>query len=114
MVLNKLIVYTLVGKKHFEKYQITPTEIHSMDTMCNFALNVEDKWCLEFYNNITDDSGQFKEEYNKSYLYSQLDKHFESELKYLIPEVKMILYQNVLRIISNGQEMKVSFITGIK
>ena len=77
----KLIVYTLVGKKHFEKYQITPTEIHSMDTMCNFALNVEDKWCLEFYNNITDNSGQFKEGYNKSYLYSQLDKHFESELK---------------------------------
>ena len=76
----KLIVYTLVGQ-YFEKHKITPTEIHSMDTMCNFALNVEDKWTKQFLKHISDDSGEFKVGYNISYLYEQLDKHFEPELK---------------------------------
>ena len=76
----KLIVYTLVGQ-YFEKYKITPTEVHSMDTMCNFALNVEDKWSKKFFKDISDDSGELKKEYNISYLYEQLDKHFEPELK---------------------------------
>ena len=78
----KLIVYTLVGCKYFEKYTITPTEIHSMDTMCDFALNVEDKWSKEFFKRITDESGYLKEGYTKEFLYSELDKHFENELKY--------------------------------
>ena len=79
----KLIVYTLVGEEYFEKYKITPTEIHSMDTMCDFALNVEDKWTKEFLEEISDESGELKKEYNISYLYEQLDKHFESELNIL-------------------------------
>lgn len=78
----KLIVYTLVGCKYFEKYTITPTEKHSMDTMCDFALNVEDKWSKDFFKRITDESGYLKEGYTKEFLYSELDKHFENELKY--------------------------------
>ena len=75
----KLILYNLVGKL-FYKYKITPTEIHSMDTMCDFALNVEDAWTKEFFKKIADDSGEFKSGFDKEYLYSQLDKHFEKEL----------------------------------
>ena len=78
----KLIIYTLVGKLFFDKYKITPTEIHSMDTMCDFALNVEDKWSKDFFKKISDDSGYFKEGFDKEYLYHELDQHFESELQY--------------------------------
>ena len=75
----KLILYNLVGKL-FYSYTITPTEVHSMDTMCNFALNVEDKWTKELFKKISDNSGEFKDGFDKEYLYSQLDKHFEEEL----------------------------------
>ena len=78
----KLIIYTLVGNLFFEKNKITPTEIHSMDTMCDFALNVEDDWTKDFLKKISDGSGYFKQGYDKEYLYYQLDQHFEEELKY--------------------------------
>ena len=76
----KLILYNLVGKL-FYRYELTPTEVHSMDTMCDFALDVEDKWSEEFFKKISDDSGEFKPGFDKEYLYTQLDKHFQKELK---------------------------------
>ena len=76
----KLIMYNLVGKLFFDNYVLTPTEKHSMDTMCNFSLNVEDKWTKDFLEKISDDSGEFKQGYDKEYLYSRLDQHFENEL----------------------------------
>ena len=78
----KLIIYTLVGHIYFERNKITPTEINSMDTMCDFALNVEDKWTKDFLEKISDDSGYFKQGYDKEYLYYKLDQHFEEDLKY--------------------------------
>ena len=77
----KLIIYTLVGRNFFEKFKITPTEVQSLDTMCDFALNVDDKWTTDFLNNISDSSGEFKKGFDKEYLYSELDKHFSSELE---------------------------------
>ena len=41
----------------------------------------KDKWSKKFFKDISDDSGELKKEYNISYLYEQLDKHFEPELK---------------------------------
>ena len=45
----QLIVYSLVGKPLFEKYTITPTEVQSMDTMCDFTLDVDDEWTQKFF-----------------------------------------------------------------
>ena len=45
----KLIIYTLVGRQLFEKYTITPTEVQSMDTMCDFTLDVDDEWTQKFF-----------------------------------------------------------------
>ena len=111
----KLIIYTLVGNLFFEKNKITPTEIHSMDTMCDFALNVEDDWTKDFLKKISDDSGYFKQGYDKEYLYYQLDQHFEEELKYFNLRGQNDFISNCFKKkIFNGPEMKVLFITGIK
>jgi len=77
----KLIIYTLVGRQLFEKYTITPTEVQSMDTMCDFSLDVDDEWTKNFLENISDSLGEFKPGFDKKYLYAQLDKHFEPKLK---------------------------------
>jgi len=52
-----------------------------MDTMCDFSLDVDDEWTKNFLENISDSSGEFKPGFDKKYLYTQLDKHFESQLK---------------------------------
>ena len=59
-----------------------------MDMLCDFALNIED-----IFKKIADDSGEFKSGYDKEYLYSQLDKHFEKELNIFNERGTKILYQ---------------------
>ena len=75
----KLVIYGLVGR-FFEKYKITPTEINSMDTMCDFGIDIEDNYVKNLINKISDKSGYLKKEYDKEYLYQKLDEHFSKEL----------------------------------
>ena len=77
----QLVVYSLAGN-FFDKYKITPTEIDSMDTMCDSWIKM-DGWTKKFLNDISDDYGNFKKGYNKEYLYQELDKHFSKELEIL-------------------------------
>ena len=89
----KLVIHGLVGH-FFDKYKITPTELNSMDTMCDFGLNLQDKFTEDLITKISDSSGYIKSGYDKEYLYQELDNHFSNELKYLMKEGKMILRQN--------------------
>ena len=75
----KLVIYGLAGK-YFDKYKITPTEKDSMDTMCDFGIDIHDKFTENLINRISDSSGYFKEGYDKEYLYQELDNHFRNEL----------------------------------
>ena len=75
-----LCIYGLVGQ-FFNKYKITPTELNSMDTMCDFGLNLQDKFTEDLINRVSDSSGYLKSGYDKEYLYQELDNHFANELK---------------------------------
>lgn len=76
----KLVIYGLVGH-FFEKYKITPTEINSMDTMCDFGIDIQNNQFIEgLIKKISDKYGYIKSGYDKEYLYQELDNYFSNEL----------------------------------
>lgn len=109
----KLVIYGLVGR-FFEKYKITPTEINSMDTMCDFGIDIEDNYVKNLINKISDKSGYLKKEYDKEYLYQKLDEHFSKELNIINERGDNDFMTKCLKINLDIQEKKILYIMAIK